>query len=520
MNISDEYIRESYEINPTLNDFFFKKEWEKKRHIQPNVYSEEYYGKLNDLDKKYIKILKEKDKLTFEDRLLLDDLEYNVHLEEDYEIYMYMPIDSTDNILTQYVTEANGGGNFIFKDKNDYSIFLKRLKSLDSITDEILVKMKNGIKDKVTLPKQIVNKMIYDIEIILKMELYKKKKVLISREKWDKEVDKYLVKNLNRLHTFLINEYYKHTDKKIGLQKYKGGKKLYSKLVKYNTFRSLTPEKIHDYGIKQVKILKKEKERLEKLYKNRKYFKNEKEIIDELTKIRSKIIKEVHDKNFHGEITNKDLYDIKSTPKENRHGLAYYIPPDLKNNKKGTFYIDTSKPHKISKDELYVLSLHEGIPGHHYQLNHVINKSELSDYRKINSYDSYSEGWGLYCENLGKYDKVGEYYHKINYDMLRCVRLVIDTGIHHYGWSYSKCRYYIKEHVGGDDDFIDDQILRYINNPSQALTYKIGEKLFIYLRNRYLKKNGSLKDYHKIIMDIGPVNLDILLEHFTKNNLI
>ena len=72
--------------------------------------------------------------------------------------------------------------------------------------------------------------------------------------------------------------------------------------------------------------------------------------------------------------------------------------------------------------------------------------------------------------------------------MLRCVRLVIDTGIHHYGWSYSKCRYYIKEHVGGDDDFIDDQILRYINNPSQALTYKIGEKLFIYLRNRYLKK--------------------------------
>ena len=140
--------------------------------------TEEYYKKLNDLDKKYIKILKEKDKLTFEDRLLLDDLEYNVHLEEDYEIYMYMPIDSTDNILTQYVTEANGGGNFIFKDKNDYSIFLKRLKSLDSITDEILVKMKNGIKHKVTLPKQIVNKMIYDIEIILKMELYKKKKVL------------------------------------------------------------------------------------------------------------------------------------------------------------------------------------------------------------------------------------------------------------------------------------------------------------------------------------------------------
>ena len=127
---------------------FFFKSGRKRTHTTQCLF-EEYYKKLNDLDKKYIKILKEKDKLTFEDRLLLDDLEYNVHLEEDYD--MYMPIDSTDNILTQYVTEANGGGNFIFKDKNDYSIFLKKIKITQFITDEILVKMKNSIKHKVTL---------------------------------------------------------------------------------------------------------------------------------------------------------------------------------------------------------------------------------------------------------------------------------------------------------------------------------------------------------------------------------
>ena len=121
---------------------------------------------------------------------------------------------------------------------------------------------------------------------------------------------------------------------------------------------------------------------------------------------------------------------LKSTPKENRHGLAYYIPPDLKNNKKGTFYIDTSKPHKISKDELYVLSLHEGsniiiISSSPLNLNQ--NYLPIPPWLILMIHDS--EGWGLYCENLGKYGKIGEYYHKINYDMLRCVRLVIDTGM-------------------------------------------------------------------------------------------
>ena len=118
MDISSDYINEYYKINPTINDFFLKEEWNKKRHIQPIIYSEDYYKKLNDLDKKYLKLLNKKDCLSFEDKLLFNNLAYDIHLEEDYEIYMYMPVNSMNNLLFDYISEANGNGSFIFELQN------------------------------------------------------------------------------------------------------------------------------------------------------------------------------------------------------------------------------------------------------------------------------------------------------------------------------------------------------------------------------------------------------------------
>jgi prolyl oligopeptidase len=522
MNISSDYINEYYKINPTINDFFLKEEWNKKSHIQPNIYSEDYYKKLNDLDKKYFKLLNKKECLSFEDKLLYNNLDYDIHLEEDYEIYMYIPINSMNNLLFDYISEANGNGSFIFEKREDYDIFLQRIKSLTPITDELIKKMKNGIKNKVTLYRGEVNQMINNIKEVLASKLYYKKKVLISRKKWDEEIDKYLVNNLNKLMLFLINEYFEHTDYKFGLQKYKGGKKLYKKIVEYNTYKGLTPEEIHKIGLKELTKLKKEKYILELNYKQKKTFKNKKEILDYLKKLQKRTIEEVHNKNFHGKINKKDLYKIKSIPKENERTFAYYISPDMKNKRKGTFYIDTSSPSTIDKNELYVLSLHEGIPGHHYQINYKIKYSDLSDYRKVTSYNSYSEGWALYCENMGKYNKknLDEYYHKVKYDMHRCVRLVIDTGIHYFGWSYDKCFKFMKDNLQHKDVMVHKEILRYNNLPGQALTYKIGEKTFLYLKNKYLKKGGKIKDFHQIIMEVGPCPLDMLVDIFIKNKLI
>lgn len=521
MKISSEYINEYYKINPIINDFFLKEEWNNKKHIQPNIYSEEYNKKINCLNKKYLKLLNKKECLSFEDKLLHNNIVHDLHLQEDYKILMYMPINSMNNLLFDYITCANGSGTFIFEKKEDYNNFLKRIKSLNFITNEIIKKMENGIKNKVTLYRGEVSQMINNIKKVLAEKLYYNKKVLISRKIWDEGINKYLVNNLNKFMLFLINEYYEHTNDKLGLQKYKGGKKLYKKILEYNTFKGLTPKIIHNLGLKELKKLKKQHNRLKINYK-KDYFKNKKELFDHLNKLQERTIKEVHNTNFHGKITKEDLYNIKSIPKENEQVFAYYISSDIKGKRKGTFYIDTSSLSSIDKNELYVLSLHEGIPGHHYQINYKLKYLDLCDYRNISSYNSYSEGWALYCENLGVYNKknIHEYYHKIKYDMSRCVRLVIDTGIHYYGWSYDKCFKFMKDNLEIDDNIIHKEILRYNNIPGQALTYKIGEKTFLYLRQKYIKNGGTIKDFHQIIMEIGPCPLDILINIFIHNRLI
>ena len=526
MELCDEYLHEYIKVDPTLNDFFLKEEYLSKRHIQPNIYSEEYYDKLNKIDHKYLEILQKKECLTIYDKILLNDIQNNIHMEEEYEIYVYMPIDLMGNILIHYVTESNGGGSYQFDKKKDYDDFISRLKSLNGITDEIIRKMNDGIKAKVTLYVRTVDKMIENIQDVIKNDLYFNSKKGVYQKRLNEAIEKYLATNLLKLMNYLMNEYYPHCSKKMGLESYKGGKDKYREIVKYETLRDLTPEKIYYFGMNELKRLQKRKKDLGKLLKVKDidtymknnesfYYDNKKDILDDLKDIRNKLQNDIYPKYFHGKLGKKDLYDIKSVPKESKHMVAYYIPSDINDKKKGTFYINTLKPEEVNRHELYVLSLHEGIPGHHYEIDTHKNKEDLPDYFKITGYSSYSEGWGLYSESLGDYKNDYKYYYKLQYDIHRTLRLVIDTAIHYFGWDYDKCLNFMKEHLSFPENYIRKELLRYINLPGQALTYKIGEKTILFLRKKALREEGMLmKDFHQKIIDKGPCPLDILLDQF------
>ena len=108
-----------------------------------------------------------------------------------------------------------------------------------------------------------------------------------------------------------------------------------------------------------------------------------------------------------------------------------------------------------------------------------------------------------------------KYYYKLQYDIHRTLRLVIDTAIHYFGWDYDKCLNFMKEHLSFPENYIRKELLRYINLPGQALTYKIGEKTILFLRKKALREEGMLmKDFHQKIIDKGPCPLDILLDQF------
>ena len=438
-----------------------------------------------------------------------------------------MPVNLLDNILIDYVTDCGGDGNYLFNTPLDYECFIKRLKSLPKITHSIIEKMKDGIKNKKTLYEKTVTYMINNINDILKNKSYLHKKKSSKTNKLNKYINDYLVKNLEKFLFFLRDEYYKHTSKKFGLYQYKGGKSAYLELIRYSTFKDITPDILMDVGKKELDRLTKEKINIQKklkvcdinsyVKKNKSFYYNDKKsILTDLKNIQKRVKNDVYSKYFHGILQDEDMYDIKSTPVESNHAIAYYISSDLKNSKKGRFYINTSKPETVNKYELYVLSLHEGIPGHHYEINYHL-KSEKHDLLKFHNFVGYTEGWGLYCEGLGDYENDIERYFKIQYDIHRSLRLIVDTGIHYFGWDYDKCFQKMKDNLTFSDEQINKELLRYIDLPGQAITYKVGEKTILYLRDILMKQGLSIQDFHEIIMKIGPCPLEIMLDKILNN---
>ena len=127
--IFEEYIQSLHSLNPTINDYYMRDEWNNKNHIQPNIYSEKYYSEINKNNKNILKKLKKKEELSFYEKILKENLETHIHLEEDYLIYYYMPINIRHNKLIDYVGYCSGEGWYNFTNKVDYNNFLKRLKS-------------------------------------------------------------------------------------------------------------------------------------------------------------------------------------------------------------------------------------------------------------------------------------------------------------------------------------------------------------------------------------------------------
>ncbi len=522
-DICNSYIRDYYYINPTVNDFFLKDEWSSRKGEQPNVYLKGYDDKIQVLNQKYLDKLRKKGCLSFREGILKKDLIDAIHLQKLNRNFKYLPINSRNNILIDYVTECSGEGIYLFQSRGDYNQFLLRLIKLKEITDEIILLMRKGIQKKITLYRGCVEAIIHTITEVLKNKSYRhKKKVLISKKKWEGGVEENLVESLKKLNNFLISEYIDKSKKTFGLHSYKGGKKLYSTLLKMETLEEATPSSIHSLGMNELKRLmglklKLEKEvnrgDIDKYMEKLRGYQNKKDIIPDLYKIQDDIIENVQKKYFYGNVKKKDKYKIKEIRLENQNHFAYYLSGDLKDRRKGVFYINTSHPERLNKHELYVLSLHEGFPGHHYEIDYH-NKANISDYFKISGYNSYSEGWGLYCESLGDFKDYRRRYYRIKYNILRALRLVLDTGIHYYAWDYKMCYDMIEKYLSYKEDNIHRVILRYVDQPCQALTYKVGERTILYLRNKYLEKGGDIKDFHEIIMKLGPCPLNVLIDTF------
>jgi uncharacterized protein (DUF885 family) len=166
------------------------------------------------------------------------------------------------------------------------------------------------------------------------------------------------------------------------------------------------------------------------------------------------------------------------------------------------------------------IAYHEGLPGHHLQISIAQELTRIPEFRKYLGYTAYTEGWGLYAERLGK--DVGFYqdpysdYGRLEADIFRAIRLVVDTGVHSQHWTREQMVQYFKDHSGLDDSTIQSEVDRYIAWPAQALGYKIGQLKILELRAKAQQALGpkfDIRAFHDEVIDSGALPLDVLEQH-------
>ncbi|MGV2494662.1 DUF885 domain-containing protein [Pelagerythrobacter aerophilus] len=206
--------------------------------------------------------------------------------------------------------------------------------------------------------------------------------------------------------------------------------------------------------------------------------------------------------------------------REKSAGKAFYSRPAPDGSRPGTYYVNLYNLKDMSKNELEALFYHEGLPGHHLQLSIQTQLGDVPPFRRFGGVTAYTEGWGLYAEELGKdmgfYTDPYSDFGRLGMELWRACRLVVDTGIHHKRWSREQAIQYLTENTPNPEGDIRKAIERYVVYPGQATAYMIGKLKIMELRERAKAALGAefdIRGFHDAILSSGPVPLSIMEEN-------
>lgn len=331
---------------------------------------------------------------------------------------------------------------------------------------------------------------------------------------------------------FFEDIYYPNTRKSIGVSETPNGKDYYQSRIDYYTTLNETPKSIHEKGLKEVARIRKKMESIVDEVKFKGDLKQFITFLREDPQFYAKTPEELlkHARNIAKKLDEQLPRYFKTLPRK-PYGVAP-VPEAIAPKYTGGRYIGTSpestdpgyywvNTYNLPSRPLYVipsLTAHEAVPGHHLQgaLNQELPET-IPKFRRNLYLSAYGEGWGLYteylAEQMGIYTTPYEHFGKLTYEMWRACRLVVDTGIHAFGWTREKAVNYMADNTALSLHEVNTEIDRYISWPGQALAYKIGELKIRELRKKVQEKLGSqfdIREFHEIILEKGTVTLGIL----------
>ena len=470
---------------------------------------------------------------------------YETSVEEHRFRWWLLPLSAREGIQ-----DANAVADaIVFESISDYEDWLARLRLFPVYMDQTIDLMREGIAAGMLhprvvmqrVPDQIRRQIVEDPEQSLFFkpflqtcsEIPEPVRQDLAKQARDRIVAD-VIPAYRRFLRFFEEEYLPACPEEIGIWRLPDGKELYQFFVRKFTTRDLTPEEIHELGLREVARIRNEMGRvietigfrgtfndfLTDLRTNpRFYFADEKQLLAAYRETCERIDAQLP-RLFHR--LPRVWYDIRPVPSNIAPDTttAYYRPLSADGKRPGTYFVNLYRPEVRPKYEIEALSLHEAVPGHHLQIALAMEIEDLPSFRRYapeGEYTGFVEGWALYAESLGRelgcYRDPYSFFGWLSYDIWRAVRLVVDTGIHALRWTRERAVEYFLANTAKTLQDVENEIDRYIAWPGQALAYKIGELTIRRLRDEIRAESCAafdVREFHEVLLRNGALPLDIL----------
>lgn len=466
-----------------------------------------------------------------------------------------MPINQFSCFILTFAQMASGSGIQRFETVQDYNNFLARIDKFPNWCDTAIFNMKVGIKKNITIPKPLVLKVLPQLKALMDDNVkqhifytpilhFSSKITETQKQELSKKYEAAILKNVipsyRKIYNFMSNEYLAKARTTNGLSAILNGTAYYQFLSEQWTTSNINVEEIYNIGINEVNRIQQEmnnlmlqvnfkgsrKEFLEKLNTEKQFFPftNENEVLEAYKAVYDTIQPYILRKFS---TIPKTKFEIRRTEKfREESASAEYVQGSEDGTRPGIFYVPIPNVKKFNIIGVENLFLHEAIPGHHFQISLQQENKQLPKFRKFAWYGAYGEGWALYCESLGKemglYKNPYQYLGRLSDEMLRAQRLVIDVGLHTKNLSRESAITYMRENQLISPETAEAEVERYMANPAQALSYKIGELDILALKAKYKNELGNMYNeakFHDLVLKNGVLPLSIF-DDFMLNALI
>jgi uncharacterized protein (DUF885 family) len=430
-----------------------------------------------------------------------------------------------------------------FSTVKDYEDYIARLKQFPRAFNEVMTQMRNGMNDQLMPPRILLVQVAEQTESIAgqKPEETPFAQPTANFPKEISEADRarlragvlaavrdQVLPTYVAFAKFVRNEYAPKGRTDIGIWALPQGNERYALSVRRQTTTSMTPEEIHQLGLREVARIEAEQTAIakqlgfsdlksfkESLKKNPEvHAKSRQQILDEYRTYTDQMWKRLPE--LFGRLPKAKLEILPVETFREKQASTSYNQGTPDGSRPGHVFVNTYDYENQLTINNEDTAYHEGVPGHHMQISIAQELQELPPFRQQAFYTAYVEGWALYSEWLGKemgfYQNPYNNYGRLDDEMWRAVRLVVDTGIHYKKWSREQVVQYMRDHSSQNEAYFQAEADRYIAWPAQALAYKIGQLTILRLREKARKELGpefDIRAFHDEVLGTGALPMDV-----------